>query len=159
MACGFTCFFAAVIAISMVAFTIISSQDSVVNQYSSELSPELKQIYDKIVIERRNIYFTGYVIGFVVSIFFILLSMNVYKVKFSVSLLICSVVAISFIVNHLYYTLSPKTDYLVNHLKNSRDRELWSNMYRHMQVNFHISFVIGLVAVGVFGYAFRDSCK
>jgi hypothetical protein len=159
MPCGITCFLAAVIAISMVIFTIMSSQDPFIKEYSSQLSPELKQIYEKIVEERRNIFFTGYLIGFVVSICFVIFSINVYGVKFRVSWLICSVVAISFIVNYLYYTLSPKTDYLVNHLNNEHDRALWMEMYRKMQVYFHLSFLMGLVAVGVFGYAFRNSCK
>ena len=159
MPCGITCFFAAVIVVGMVLFTIFSSQDPVIQGYASELSPELKPIYENIVKERRGIFFTGYLIGIVVAILFVVFSVNVLKVKFRVSWLICSIVVISFIVNHLYYTLSPKTDYLVNHLKNEHDRVLWAKMYRHMQVYFHLSFVIGLLGVGVFGYAFRDMCK
>ncbi len=159
MPCGITCFFAAVVVVAMVVFTIFSSQDPTIQGFAKDLSPELQEIYKKIVRERRNIFFTGYLIGVVISIGFVIFSMNVYKIKFSVSWLICSVVAISFIVNHLYYTLSPKTDYLVNHLKNDHDRALWAKMYRQMQVYFHASFLIGLIGVGVFGYAFRHSCK
>lgn len=159
MPCGITCFFAAVIVVAMIVFTVLSSQDPVIQGFASELSPELKHVYENIVKERSSIFFTGYLIGIVVAVLFVLFSVNVLKVKFRVSWLICSVVVISFIVNHLYYTLSPKTDYLVNHLKNEHDRVLWAKMYRHMQVYFHLSFVIGLVGVGVFGYAFRDLCK
>jgi uncharacterized membrane protein YedE/YeeE len=159
MPCGITCFFAAVIVVAMVVFTLLSSQDPVIQRFAYELSPELKQIYENIVKERTNIFFTGYLIGVVVAVLFVIFSVNVVKVKFRVSWLICSVVVISFVVNHLYYTLSPKTDYLVNHLKNEHDRVLWAKMYRHMQVYFHLSFAIGLVGVGVFGYALRDLCK
>lgn len=159
MPCGITCFFAAVIVVAMMIFTVLSSQDPTIQGFASELSPELKQIYENIVKERSSIFFTGYLIGIVVAVLFVIFSVNVLKVKFRVSWLICAVVVISFIVNHLYYTLSPKTDYLVNHLKNEHDRVLWAKMYRHMQVYFHLSFVIGLVGVGVFGYAFRDLCK
>jgi hypothetical protein len=159
MPCGITCFLAAVVVVGMVIFTFLSSQDPVIQGFADELSPELKPIYENIVKERLTIFFTGYLIGFVVSILFIIFSVNVLKVKFRVSWLICSIVAISFIVNYLYYTLSPKSDYLVNHLKNDHDRVLWTKMYRHMQYYFHLSFLIGLVGVGVFGYAFRGSCK
>jgi len=159
MPCGITCFIAAVIVLAMVFFTLMTSQDPVVQGFAAELSPELKQVYEKIVKERQNIFFTGYLIGFVVSILFIVFSVNVLKTKIHVSWLVCTVVAISFVVNYMYYTLSPKSDYLVNHLKNARDRELWTQMYRHMQYYFHFSFVVGLVGVGIFGYAFRGSCK
>jgi hypothetical protein len=152
--CGITCFIAAVIVAAMVIMTFFISMDEDIQAYESTMSPELRQIYRQIVQERRSIFYTGYTIGIVASIMFLLFSSKFLGSRLSTTNTICSVVAISFIVNHMYYMLSPKTDYMVNHLNNRADREQWLLVYRRMQLYFHSAFGIGLVAVGVLGYAF-----
>jgi len=157
MVCGWTCFLAAIIIVGMVIMTMMMQSDPFIQTYEEKLSPELQTVYKKIVKERQSIFYMGYLIGFVVAILFLLFSFKYMGRRLSTSAVVCSVVAISFIVNHLYYILAPKTDYMVSHLNNQRDRDNWVEMYRRMQVYFHGSMVVGLVAVGVFGYAFRHS--
>lgn len=159
MPCGITCFLAAVIVVSMVAMSVMASNDPTIQSYQSQMSPELAAIYQRIVAERRQIFFTGYLIGFVVSVLFIIFSVNVLKTRISNAGVVCSVITISFIVNHFFYSMYPKSDYMVNHLKTDKDRENWVHIYKLMQMYFHGSFALGIMAVGVFGFAFRTSCK
>jgi hypothetical protein len=65
------------------------------------------------------------------------------------------VVAISFVTNYFYYVLSPKSDWMLNHIKTPEQTKAWLGMYRGMQVYYHTGLVLGLFAVGTFAFAFR----
>lgn len=150
--CTFTCFISAVIVIAMIIMTFLIHLDEDIQSYEQSMSPELRQVYTGIVQERQSIFFTGYIIGFVLAIMYLVFRNN--KFSFATPQTICIVIAISFIVNHLYYMLSPKTDYMVLHLNNESDREKWLLVYRRMQLYFHVAFALGLIGVGVLGYGF-----
>ena len=49
--------------------------------------------------------------------------------------------------------LSAKSDWMLNHIDNQREANSWLNMYKHMQYNYHMGFVFGIVAMGLFSYA------
>jgi uncharacterized membrane protein YkgB len=51
--------------------------------------------------------------------------------------------------------LSPKTDWMLNHIKTNEQNKIWLEMYKTMQFNYHMGFVIGIIAVGVFAFSFR----
>jgi hypothetical protein len=65
------------------------------------------------------------------------------------------VVASCFITNYFYYTLYPKSDWLLNYLKNPEEIKNWLRLYKEMQYNYHMGLVLGIIAVGVFAFAFR----
>ena len=71
------------------------------------------------------------------------------------SALVCTVVATAFVTNYFYYMLSPKTDWMLNHLTNKEEIKAWLLMYREMQFNYHMGLVLGIIAVGIFAFAFR----
>lgn len=66
---------------------------------------------------------------------------------------LCMVAAVSFSVNYFYYILSPKSDWMVLHLKSGEETQAWLKVYRTMQVNYHIGLVLGILAVVAFGNA------
>ena len=134
------------------------SNDSFVKSYRDNLPEELQFMYDNVVSERRQIYFTGYLIGFIVAIFLIIVNVRVLKKKMPVLAMVCLAVVVSTIVNLFYYMLYPKTYYMVTLLKTDKQREDWLRVYQSMQYYYYSSFVMGAVAVGVFAYAFRGSC-
>ena len=157
--CNATCFVALVIVVAMVIMTIMVSNDPFISSYRENLPTDLKKEYDRIVSERHQIYFTGYLIGFVIALFSIIFSINVLKHKMSVSLMVCLAVVISTLVNYFYYILSPKSNYMVKLIKTDQQRQEWLQVYKSMQYYYHSSFVLGAVAVGVFAYAFRGNCR
>lgn len=154
--CTVTCFFSLVIIVSMVIMTFMVSNDSFIKSYRDHLPSDIKKEYDRIVSERQQIYFTGYLIGFVLSIFVILfLSKN----KMPVSAMVCLTVVISTVVNYFYYILSPKSNYMVNLLTTDQQRKDWLQIYKSMQYYYHFSYFLGAIGVGVFAYAFRGNCQ
>jgi hypothetical protein len=66
---------------------------------------------------------------------------------------LCMVAAVSFSVNYFYYILSPKSDWMVLHLKSGEETQAWLKVYRTMQYNYHIGLVLGILAVVAFGNA------
>lgn len=156
--CTITCFVAAVIVVAMIIMTVMVNYDPFVQSYKNKLPADVKASYENIVAERRQIYFTGYLIGFVLAVFLIIFNVNVLNRKMPVGAMVCFAVVISTIVNYFYYMLSPKTVFMVSLLKTEQEREDWTRVYKSMQFYYHISFVLGVFAVGVFAYAFRGSC-
>ena len=87
----------------------------------------------------------GLILGIVLSV----LAVWYYKLKSTKAT--CSVVAITLVTNFLFYILHPKSDWMVLHLDSQRSREAWLHIYRTMQREYHIGFVIGIIAVGFIG--------
>jgi len=67
--------------------------------------------------------------------------------------LLCMVAAVAFSVNYFYYILSPKSDWMVLHLKSAEETNAWLTVYRTMQYNYHVGLVMGILAVVAFGNA------
>lgn len=156
--CTVTCFIAFVIVVAMVIMNVMVMNDPFIQSYKNQLPEDIKKQYDNIVAERSRIFFTGYLIGFVLSVFVIIFNINVLKQKMPVAAMVCLAVVVSTVVNYFYYILSPKSNYMVDLLKTEKQRQDWLQIYKSMQYYYHGSFVLGAVAVGVFAYAFRGSC-
>jgi len=157
MPCSFTCLLATVFIISMIVFENAVQSNNVVQQYRAQLPSKLQILYDKIAAERSRIYYYGYILGFILSL--VVIINNYYgglnRYKLTNSSLVCLVVVISFTVNYFYYILSPKTDWMLNHIHSPEQTKAWLTMYREMQKYYHIGLVFGIVAVGLFAFAFR----
>ena len=65
--------------------------------------------------------------------------------------LLCMVAAVTLSVNYFYYILSPKTDWMVLHLKSEEEKHAWLKVYKTMQYNYHMGLVLGILAVVAFG--------
>jgi hypothetical protein len=64
------------------------------------------------------------------------------------------VAAITLATNYFYYVLSPKSDWMVLHLKKSSDAANWLQVYRAMQVNYHVGLVLGIAGTVLLSNAF-----
>ena len=155
MVCSLTCLFSIGLIISMVYFYNATYKSQVVRNYRNRLDKELKSTYDKIVKERRNISINGYLIGLVFSALAILYYQVISEKKMEINSLVCLVLVISFFINYFYYILSPKSDWILNHISNTEQSKLWLEMYKTMQYNYHIGMVLGILGIGVFAFAFR----
>ena len=131
---------------------------SFVQNYKKRLPYPLQELHTKIANERLAISYTGYTLGFILSIIIIYMSSRqVAKDRMSLMNMICTVVATCFLTNYFYYILTPKTDWMLNHIKSPTQTKLWLEMYRHMQVYYHTGLVFGIIAVALFAYAFGCS--
>lgn len=157
MCCSISCFIAAVFLIAMIYFNISTLNNKVVKKYKESLPSDLQIVYDKIAKERLSISMYGYALGLVLSIIIIFYNTRIKEKRLGTKSLVCIVIATSFLTNYFYYTLSPKSDWMLNHLKSPEENKAWLEMYRKMQYNYHLGIVLGIIAVGMLAFAFRYS--
>jgi uncharacterized membrane protein YkgB len=145
----------AAFVIGMIYFYNMTDKSEIVKHYKQKLSSDQQKRYEKIVEERTRISYTGYILGLVISLFIIFYNMNLKGSKLSNTSIVCTVIATSFLTNYFYYMLSPKTDWMLNHMNSQEEVRTWLQMYKEMQYNYHMGIVLGIIAVGVLAYAFR----
>jgi hypothetical protein len=155
MACAISCMISAVFVIGMIYFYNLTDKSEVVKYYKSSLSSDLQKRYEKITSERSNISYQGYALGGILSLGIIFYNLKIKHSKLNTSALVCTVVATAFVTNYFYYILSPKSDWMLNHMNNKEEIKAWLLMYREMQFNYHMGLVLGIIAVGIFAFAFR----
>ena len=155
MACSLSCSISLVFIIGMIYFYNMTSQNKIVLDYKSKLTPELKNRYEKIVHERMMISYYGYFLGIVLSIIIIFYNVRSKKMRLNNISMVCIVMSTCFLTNYFYYILSPKSDWMLNHITDPKMVKSWLQMYRVMQFNYHLGLVLGILAVGVFAFAFR----
>lgn len=145
----------AVFLIGMIYMNYSIASSEIILKYKAQLPENLQKIYEQITNERITIYYQGYILGFILSLFIIL--GNVYSNhKFlSTTSTVCLVLATSFLTNYFYYILSPKKNWMLNYIKTPEQTKAWLQMYRGMQVYYHTGLVLGIIAVGIFAHAFR----
>lgn len=156
MICGTTCVIALVFLIANI-YTILScandKKDKI--EFLNVLTSEQKNTYEKIINERKTIYYMGYGFGILLAIVIIFIMKKILKIRFNNMSLVCLVGSIVFVTNYLFYILYPKTDYMLLHLSDKRQITEWLKIYRKMQYKFHLGFVFGIIAVIVFCISLR----
>ncbi len=155
MACTISCMISSVFVIGMIYFYNMTDKSAVVKHYKSSLSNDLQKRYEKIAKERTTIGYQGYALGVILSLGIIFYNLNIRGSKMNTTSLVCTVVATAFVTNYFYYMLSPKTDWMLNHMNNQEEVKSWLLMYREMQYNYHMGLVLGIIAVGTLAFAFR----
>jgi uncharacterized protein YacL len=160
MPCSGTCLLATALIIAMIYFQNATTKSKIVQEYKKQLPSNLQNLYEKLSAERLHINYYGYTLGLVLSLIIILYNYNLIKnnklqLSKSNTSLVCLVIVVSFFTNYFYYILSPKSTYMLDHINSPEQTKAWLAMYREMQYNYHMGFVIGVVAVGVLAYAFR----
>ena len=155
MACSVSCSISLIFIIGMIYFYNATSKSEVVKQYKTRLPKDLQIRYENISRERMMISYYGYGLGVLFSLVIIFYNKKMKGKLLSNASLVCIVLSVSFFTNYFYYMLSPKTDWMLNHVKNPEETKAWLQMYREMQFNYHLGLVLGIIAVGVLAFAFR----
>jgi len=155
MACAISCMISAIFVIGMIYFYNLTDKSAIVKHYKSSLSSDLQKRYEKITKERTNISYQGYILGVIFSLGIIFYNFKIKRSKMNSTALVCTVIATAFVTNYFYYMLSPKSDWMLNHMSNQEEVKSWLLMYREMQYNYHMGLVLGIIAVGVLAFAFR----
>ena len=153
MVCSITCTISAIFIIGMIYFYNASYKSKAGDIYKNQLNQHQQQAYDRIIKERLGISMKGYALGAILSFFIIF--MNYKKKAMQPSGTVCLVLATCFLTNYFYYMLHPKSDWMLNHVGSQEEVQAWLQMYREMQYNYHAGLALGIIAVGVFAFAFR----
>jgi uncharacterized membrane protein YkgB len=146
---------AVALIIAMIYFQNATSKSKIVQEYKKQLPSNLQNLYEKITAERLRLNYYGYSLGLILSIIIILYNYALKRNKLTTTSLVCLVIVVSFFTNYFYYILSPKSTYMLDHINSPEQTKAWLTMYREMQYNYHLGFVIGVIAVGVLAFAFR----
>jgi hypothetical protein len=155
MACLLSCAISAIFIIGMIYFYNMTNKSKIVQAYKEKMPPDLQKLYQKISDERMRISYQGYILGFVFSLFVIFYNYKIKGFKMGNTSLVCTVIAVSFLTNYFYYMLSPKSDWMLNHMNSQDQVKGWLLMYREMQFNYHAGLALGIIAVGILAFAFR----
>ena len=155
MACTISCMISAVFIIGMIYFYNITDKSEIVRHYKYKLPNNLQKRYENISKERMKISLYGYGIGLLISLFVIFYNIKINHMKLNNISLVCTVMAICFLTNYFFYVLSPKSDWMLNHVNNPEQVKAWLQMYREMSFNYHSGLVLGIIAVGILAFAFR----
>ena len=155
MVCSISCSIALVFIIGKIYFYNATKNSKTVQDYRDKLPTHLKLLYDKISNERLRISIYGYILGFFLSLCIIFYNLKLKREKLSNTSLVCIVVATCFLTNYFYYMLTPKSEWMLNHINTPEQTKLWLQMYRTMSVYYHSGLVLGIIAVGFVALAFR----
>jgi hypothetical protein len=156
--CYYTCMLAFVFIFGMIYFHNATTKSGVVELYKYQLTPNLRQLYEKISKERLYINYYGYTLGLAVALIVIFYNISLSdrnSNKLSNVSLVCLTIVIAFSTNYFFYILYPKSDWMLKHINSPEQTKGWLQMYRSMQYNYHMGLVLGLVAVGLIAFAFR----
>ncbi|MEI7669604.1 MAG: hypothetical protein WCJ33_05950 [Pseudomonadota bacterium] len=155
MVCAISCSIAFILIIANAYCCSFGNKTTTIKEFISKLSPENQQRYRNKANERRKIYFTGLFLGFALSMLLLICCRTFFISNSGDSRggLLCMVAAVTLSVNYFYYILSPKTDWMVLHLKSEEEKHAWLKVYKTMQYNYHMGLVLGILAVVAFGNA------
>ena len=155
MVCAISCAIAFIFIVANIYCCAFSHRSGgVIQEFVAKLSPEGQQRYAVITRERQGIYFMGLFLGFVLAMILLVCCRKYFAGGRSGNAgALCMVAAVSFSVNYFYYILSPKSDWMVLHLKSGEETQAWLKVYRTMQYNYHVGLVLGILAVVAFGNA------
>jgi hypothetical protein len=145
--CNLGCGISLIFIIGMI-YMILSVDKSNLNaKFKSLLNPIQTRKYMNIINERKNIYFMGYIFGFILSLMIIVFNLTFLKKKMNNVSMIYLTGGISFLTTYFYYILSKKSDYMILHLNSKDQRTEWLKIYKTMQFNYHFGLVLGIISV------------
>ena len=103
------------------------------------------EIYEGVTKERLSIYIQGLILGVLLAVL----------VTFNSSLRgtnkLCVFVVIALGVNYLFYSLHPKSTYMLLHLTSQQQNEAWLNIYKEMKLRCKLGLLLGVVGYILLG--------
>jgi uncharacterized protein YacL len=144
------CFLSGIVGLGLLGASIstMSVSEEQHDLLRKSLSDELDRVYEKIIIERRNHYVIGLVLGIALSFLVVnLVKINNRFHKMSLFL------AITFMTGMGFYSVMPKSDYMLNHLKTEEQNKAWLEVYKTMKHRHILGFFLGALAAIPLAYS------
>lgn len=120
------------------------------NKLRNILTGDALAAYQRINDERSSIYFQGLAIGFLLVVLFNSFYGSQISNSFHKS---CLFILIILSFSLFYYTLMPKSDYMLNHLTNSEQNKAWLDVYKTMKNRYATGFLLGMAAAVPLSYS------
>lgn len=144
------CQFACLVAIGMFSGQLFvmfnNKKGKLFKKFDSLLDENQKNMYKSIIDERMNHYIQGMVIGLILGFTYLcIVPSNTIGRS-------CLFTVIVLGANSFYYTLRPKSNYMVPHLNTQEQRVAWLEIYKEMQHRCKLGFLLGMVAYLILGY-------
>ena len=151
MSCHITCLLGFSLLGSSLAVMLFGKDTNKSKLFRNSLDSEQLKVYERVIKERRNIYIKGMILGLVLA------TIVTSKIWFSNNRLnktihMCTFMFIALGTNYIYYTLSPKKDYLLSHLVSSMQIEAWLNQYKEKQFIYHLGSLVSAIAYLLIAY-------
>jgi uncharacterized protein YacL len=145
MTCLNYCVLGAAFLGSSILTMMASKQSKNFINFKNLLNEKQMEIYQKIIKERMSIYIQGLILGVLLAV---LITFN-SSLKRTNKLCVFVVIALG--VNYLFYSLHPKTTYMLLHLNSQQQNEAWLNIYKEMKIRCKIGLLLGLVGYILLG--------
>jgi uncharacterized protein YacL len=145
------CYLSGILGIAMLGASIstMTVTEEQHNLLRNTFTEDLDKIYGDIVIERRNHYVIGLILGFFLAYFLLqLVKINNRFHKMSFFVLVTFMTAV------VFYFLMPKSDYMLNHLKTQEQNKKWLEVYKTMKQRYFLGFLFGALAAVPLANAF-----
>ena len=152
---GKTFVFILAVALIIKKFYMISNYDNtaLMKNLLNKLSDTEKERYNKIKLERFEIYSRGSLYGTV--LLFAYLFLTRFDENFVTNILIAIIIAS--MTTYLYYSLSKKSDYMIKYLDTREEREAWLTIYQTMKNNCHGGFLLGIIISGLIAFLIKSN--
>ena len=145
MACLNYCVLGAAFLGSSILAMMASKQSGNFVNFRKLLNQRQLEIYNGITRERMSIYIQGLILGVLLAVL----------ITFNSSLRgtnkLCVFVVIALGTNYLFYSLHPKSTYMLLHLTSQQQNEAWLNIYKEMKLRCKLGLLLGLAGYILLG--------
>jgi hypothetical protein len=118
------------------------------SRFIESLTPELKKYYEKVVVERRTLYYTGLGWGLVVAAIVSFMQRGKGTRHLHIG---CMATAITMGVAYFYYMLMPKHHSMKPHLNTDAQKHAWEMIHNKFKKSYMVGMVLGALAGGFLG--------
>lgn len=158
MICKTSCFIFAAFFIGTIVMKLLILQRPIYNNLMATLNADQKDKYEKIIKMRSMKSLQGYLLGITLSLAVLLYNYNQPSTsRMTTNAMVCVAGAITMLTHYFYYMLSPKGDWMLNHLKTPEQNKEWLNVYRTMSWKYHASLLVGVISALILGRVFKCS--
>lgn len=122
------------------------------NKYIKTLNKSELEMRKKVVKERARIYLIANLSAFLLVTLLMINNINMKSRTNNAWMY----TAIYFLTEYFVYMLLPKKHWMLHSVENKQDALDWLNKYKMMSRNYHIGMLLGILAVGIFTYNYKD---
>lgn len=159
MICKTSCAVFVAFLVGTILMNIMTHRLPIVDNLMTTLDSDLQAKYKSIAKMRATISLQGYGLGLLLSV--AVLGYNYTRPKsqrYTTNTMVCVAGAVTFLTQYFYYILTPKTDWMLHHLKTPEQNRAWLAVYRTMSWNYHASLLVGVLSALMLGRVFKCEC-
>lgn len=138
--CGFAAGF---IGVSLYYYWRKSSVSEKMEYLERVLDDDLMNKYNQICAERRNIFIFSTIVGIILALVYA--RYHIKHKDYSHWCNVCYTIIIVKVVSIILYMVTPKSQYLMDHIKTAEQGQAWNEVYKEMRYNMIYGYMIGLV--------------